>query len=287
MVLASSMSFLDRIAECNAHDLSCFLPFTIDGARLGWVRHDRVRRLAGFPDVFVVGVDAVSLHPALVDFEARSRAVDAVVRALEAEGAITGRRDEFYPVTNAFGVSPLLRIERCAVPHFGLRAFGVHMTGYVRRPDGLWIWVPRRSATKSTYPGQLDNTVAGGQPHGIGLLDNLVKECREEAGIAEALARQARFVGTIGYCLEAPDGLKPDVQYCYDLELPPTFVPQPVDGEMESFDLWPAARAVATVRDTRAFKFNCNLVLIDFFLRHGLLDLPETERARLRVALRG
>ena len=29
---------------------------------------------------------------------------------------------------------------------------------------------------------------------GLGLLDNLVKECREEAGIPEALARQARLV---------------------------------------------------------------------------------------------
>jgi hypothetical protein len=25
------------------------------------------------------------------------------------------------------------------------------------------------------------------------------------------------------------------------------------------------------VRDTRQFKFNCNLVLIDFFVRHGVI----------------
>ncbi|MBM3522574.1 MAG: DUF4743 domain-containing protein [Alphaproteobacteria bacterium] len=281
------MSFRDRIAECNVHDPSGFLPFLIGGARIGSIRSDRARRLAGFPDVFVVGAAEVSLHPHLDDFESRSRAVAAVVRELETEGAIMKRRDEFYPVAIAFESPPLLRIERSAVPHFGLRAFGVHMTGYVRRADGPWIWVPRRSFTKSTYPGELDNTVAGGQPIGISLLDNLVKECWEEAGIPEELARQARFAGTIRYRFEAPDGLKPDTQYCYDLELPPEFVPRPVDGEMESFELWPPARVVATVRDTRAFKFNCNLVLIDFFLRHGLLELPEAERAGLREALRG
>jgi hypothetical protein len=33
-------------------------------------------------------------------------------------------------------------------------------------------------------------------------------------------------------------------------------------------------------------KFNVNLVLIDFFLRHGLLDgLAEGQRARLRAGL--
>jgi hypothetical protein len=26
------------------------------------------------------------------------------------------------------------------------------------------------------------------------------------------------------------------------------------------------------VSETREFKFNCNLVLIDFFVRHGLVD---------------
>lgn len=281
------MSFMDHIAACNRHDLSGFVPFSVGAERVGWVRHAMARRLAEFPDVFDVAPDAVSLVPGLADFTRRSEALDRVVRALEAEGRITGRRDEFYAVTNDFDAPPLMRIERAAVAHFGLRAYGVHMTGFVRRDDGIWIWVPRRAKDKSTYPGMLDNTVAGGQPIGLGLLDNLVKECREEAGIPEALARRARLVATIAYCAEAPDGLKPDLQFCFDLEMPAGFTPRPVDDEMESFELWPASRVIATVRDTGAFKFNCNLVLIDFFLRHGLLDLPEFDRAALRTALGG
>ena len=78
------------------------------------------------------------------------------------------------------------------MPWFGVRAFGPHMTGYVRRKDGLHIWVPRRSFTKPTFPGQLDNTVAGGQPAGIGLHDNLIKECAEEASIPRQLAEHLR-----------------------------------------------------------------------------------------------
>ena len=40
------------------------------------------------------------------------------------------------------------------------------------------------------------------------------------------------------------------------------------------------------VRETREFKFNCNLVLIDFFLRHGLADSADGDPAALRAALR-
>jgi hypothetical protein len=86
--------------------------------------------------------------------------------------------------------------------------------------------------------------------------------------------------------MEAPDGLKPDVQFCFDLEMPEDFVPRPADGEMEGFELWPAARVMETVRGTRAFKFNCNLVLIDFFLRHGLIGAQDPDRPALAAGLR-
>ena len=56
----------------------------------------------------------------------------------------------------------------------------------------------------------LDNMVAGGIASGIGIFETLVKECQEEAGIPEALAKKAVPVGmircsiakfTINYCL--------------------------------------------------------------------------------------
>ncbi|MCK4868615.1 MAG: DUF4743 domain-containing protein, partial [Alphaproteobacteria bacterium] len=41
---------------------------------------------------------------------------------------------------------------------------------------------------------------------------------------------------------------------------------------VESFELWPVERVIETVRETFEFKFNCNLVIIDFLIRHGLID---------------
>jgi len=88
-----------------------------------------------------------------------------------------------------------LKMERAACPHFGVRAWGVHMNGYVRCDDALHMWVATRARDKPTYPGMLDNMVAGGQPHGIGLYDNMVKECAEEAGIPFGIAARLRSVG--------------------------------------------------------------------------------------------
>jgi isopentenyldiphosphate isomerase len=186
-------------------------------------------------------------------------------------------REEAYPVTWAFSDPPLMAMERAAVPWFGVRAFGPHMTGYVRRKDGLHIWVPRRSYTKPTFPGQLDNTVAGGQPIGIGLHDNLIKECAEEASIPRKLAEQAKAVSTIAYLNQSGAQLKPDLMTCFDLELPEDFTPRANDGEVHAFELWPVRRVFETVRDTTEFKYNCNLVLIDFFVRHGLLSADDPQ----------
>ena len=42
----------------------------------------------------------------------------------------------------------------------GIRQYGVHMNGYIYDVDNeLKMWIGRRSPTKPTYPGMLDNTV--------------------------------------------------------------------------------------------------------------------------------
>ncbi|MED6310149.1 MAG: hypothetical protein VX624_09650 [Pseudomonadota bacterium] len=58
--------------------------------------------------------------------------------------------------------------------------------------------------------------------------------------------------------------------------MPADFEPVAADGEVDEFMLWPIEQVAAKVRDTFAFKFNCNLVIIDFLIRHGILD-PDSE----------
>ena len=93
-------------------------------------------------------------------------------------------------------------------------------------------------------------------------------------------------MSAVTYCLEHETGIKPDCMVCYDLELPEDFEPRCVDGEVEAFELWPIEKVAETVRDTREFKFNSNLVVIDFLARHGLLDDEDPDYLDLVKGLR-
>lgn len=273
------MSFLDHIVFCNACDLANFVPFRVEGRQLGWVKRELLAALADFPDTVVVGDDGVTLAPHLVTPAARSRAMEAVARALSDDW-----RDEPYAVGARFGET-VFEIDRSCVHLFGFRAHGVHLNGFTRESEELSLWVPRRAADRGSYPGQLDNTVAGGQPATLGLRANLIKECHEEAAIPSALASRAALVGRLGYRMAVGGGMKRDVIFAYDLELPRDFTPRNRDGEVADFRLLPAADVRDIVENTDDFKFNCNLVLIDFFIRHGLLTPGHPDFAAIRERL--
>lgn len=285
------MSLLDRIAEANHCDPRGFLPFRIAGQRIGFVRDRFADTLQQWPEVFSLGQGGVTLAPPLnrpdTPEAARTEAVAGVLDRLRAAGRFgTHWWNERYAVNRHFAEPPLLRIERAAVQPFGVCGYGVHINGYVRRDDGLHLWIGRRSRHKPTGPGKLDQMVAGGQPAGLGLLDNVIKECAEEAAVPETLARTARPVGAVSYCRETEAGLRPDVLYCFDLELPTDFVPVNTDDEVEAFYLWPVEQVLEIVRDTTEFKFNCALVMIDFLIRHGCIDPADPDYLALLAGLR-
>jgi hypothetical protein len=53
------------------------------------------------------------------------------------------------------GANGFVTVERFSRSLFGLTSRGAHMTAYVKSPDGLKIWVPRRAYHSFTYPGIL------------------------------------------------------------------------------------------------------------------------------------
>ena len=233
--------------------------------------------LTDFPLVFHIDGETVSLNPTLATAESRTAAVAGVLKSLARRGMIPGWRDEPYPVGLSFDGEVCFTMERAAVPLFGVRAYGVHINGIVIDGGGLKMWVARRSLSKPSAPGKLDHLVAGGQPAGLGLKENLIKECAEEAAIPKKLAELATSAGAISYCTLRPEGIRNDVLYNFDLELPPEFTPRNTDGEVEEFFLWEIEQVMERVRETDDFKFNCALVIIDFLLRRGLIppDHPE------------
>ncbi len=280
------MSFLNKVAACNVHDLTRFRPFRVDGVQIGWVRPSLVERLAPMGHIFETDREGIRLHPGLTGFGDRSAAMSEAVDTLSTAGHIPARRGEDYSVKEAWSEPALFTIDRCAAASFGVLAFGVHVNGYVTRPDGIHMWIARRARDRLVDPGKLDCMVGGGHPHGLSVRENLIKECAEEAGIGRDLTLTARSVGALGYVLEDDRGLKRDVHFVSDLVLATDFTPQNTDGEVESFQLWPIEEVAARVRDTHDFKFNVCPTIIEFLIRHGLLTPDDPDYLAIVMELR-
>jgi 8-oxo-dGTP pyrophosphatase MutT (NUDIX family) len=278
------MTLLRHIRQCNEHRPDRFIPFWHGDHRLGLIRKKNAEELHRFPTAYEVSATGVRLTVD-GDFDALSTIIEETTEHLVAEGLVAKWRNEFFAAAPRWGAPAHFKIDRGAVPFFGIRAYGVHLNGYRRDGDTLKLWVGKRSPKKAVAPGKLDNLVAGGIDYVHGLAETLVKECEEEANLPAALAHKAVPVGAVSYRMEVTHGLRDDVLFCYDLEVPPDFTPKNNDGELVAFTLESAADIMAMVRDGDAFKFNVNLVLIDFALRHGLISPDDPEYLDLVTTL--
>lgn len=260
-------------------------PFRIAGEQVGWLGPELAQALASFPrEVQAARDGGLALAEGLRSPAARGEALAALARALEGRGFFR-LRDEPFDVRARPGGPVLATLDRGALPAFGIQAEGVHVNGRVTRPDGLHLWMGWRSRDKTVAPGKLDNLIAGGIPACLSIEETLAKEAEEEASLPAGLAARARPVGRVSYVMREETGMRRDILHLYDLDLPADFVPQPNDDEVERFELWPVRRVLETVRDTDEVKFNVNLVLIDLFLREGLIDPHSEEGRRLRAGL--
>jgi 8-oxo-dGTP pyrophosphatase MutT (NUDIX family) len=277
---------IDQINNIPQDVYSSLLDFVVDGITLGKVTPSRAKLLsetdAGQGPVFAIQDGKVALTAVAGDTsESRTLAVEKVMEKLRDDGVVTGWRDELYPVAESFYSEPIFLMERAAVALLGIREYGVHVNGLVQSSptEAPKMWLGRRSPTKSKYPGMLDHIAAGGQPAGIGLLDNVVKECFEEAGIPfDMTFAGIHAAGAISYEFysSSKDQVTRAVMFNFDLYLPPDFEPKPVDGEMTEFILWDIQQLKESMDPDYPdpIKPNCYVVIIDYLLRTGKLS-PE------------
>lgn len=278
--------FARRVEENNG-PLGDGVEFVLDGASVGQLQPEFAELIASYDSCFAwtsASKTSLGLAPVVAagSCDERTAAVAEVTASLKERGVVTGWRDELVTVATRFDAPPALMMERAAYPLFGIKGYGAHLNGFVRCPDGQTrLWIGKRAATKQTWPGKRDHLVAGQIGGGLSPQETIIKECFEEAGIPEPLARTSRPVGFVSYRGQDEQGrLKNDVLFCFDLELPADFKPEPVDGEVESFELMDLEAVAdliqASPEDPGAFKPNVNLVIIDFLVRHGFVppDAP-------------
>ncbi|CAR26402.1 ZYRO0B08844p [Zygosaccharomyces rouxii] len=215
----------------------------------------------------------------------RNAKIDRIARILYEKSElkeIKGWRDEKYAVY-VHG-SPYVLVERAMAGVLGIVTYGIHVNGYLidTKTNGIKFWIPRRSATKPTWPLMLDNIIAGGigYPHGIN--DTVIKESMEEANLSKTdIERRIRAAGVLSYFYfpQRFDQVNFDsesayivgeVEYIFDLALSEDVVPKPNDGEVDSFNLLTLQETIDAIA-RKEFKPNCALVMTDFLIRHGYI----------------
>ena len=280
------MSLYDHIETCNVHSFDDKMPFRVGGRQVGWVGENVASRMTRWDHYFEITDNSVDILESLNDVESRSKALAEAGAALVVQQALPRNRKELCSVTEKFGGEGLMCIDRAWLESFGVISYGVHVNGYVQTAAGPELWIGVRSKNRGVAPGKLDNMVAGGLPVGLTLAENVIKEAAEEASVPEDVASTARPAGVITYMLDTERGMRRDMLFVYDLELPADFTPVNEDGEVSGFVKWPAQQALRVVEETDEFKFNVNLVLIDFAIRHGLIAPEHPDYVRLIKGLR-
>jgi 8-oxo-dGTP pyrophosphatase MutT (NUDIX family) len=277
------MGLAERISAARTFERERFKTFAVDGAAVGWVRHDLAARLRQFTDVFAIGETAVTFVPGLNGVEERSAVMAKVARSLAAQRLLTPWRSETYDIGRTGSGACLFRLERAAVRFFGFTAHAVHVNGLVEGPGQRSMWIARRSDDKAIDAGMLDNMVGGGLASGLTVRETLVKEAWEEAGIPRALAAGARPEGTLEIVREVPEGLHAEVIHVHDLVLPADFVPSNQDGEVSELRLVALEAVRAEIEGSARYTVDAAMVAMDCLVRAGVLDGRWREPIRARV----
>ncbi|KAK8150763.1 hypothetical protein G3M48_008937 [Beauveria asiatica] len=272
----------------------------------GFIHPTTVERLP-WPSPFRIDHAAATVTLAVPTAALANAALQAAVDAAIACGrfpTLNGLHSEPFCVPGvaaaAYPDPGPIRIERFAATLFGINTRGAHLTAYVRDPATraiVGVWVARRSRSLYTYPGMLDSAVAGGVKADDSPLDCMLAESDEEARLPPAVvAPRLRPAGVVTLANRNPRTalIHGEILYVYDLDLSPPpgseagalgLVPLPGDdGEVDEFILMEWQDVVRRMK-AGEFKPNVCAIMIDFFIRHGLVT-PEGEDQYVEICNR-
>ena len=212
-------------------------------------------------DLVSIGADQVNIT--LRRPKELSESLYQLAQRMRLGGFIPGWRNEDFAWLDQHGHQSF-RLERAAFRTFGFRSMATHINGYTKANT---LWLGRRSETKTTDPGKLDNIAAGGITADETPWVSAKRELWEEAGVPAKLADEIEPVGRIHMRRPIPGrGFHDELLFIYDLELADNFVPTNHDGEVSGFIEISLAEAAARILADE-FTSDAALVTADFILR--------------------
>jgi 8-oxo-dGTP pyrophosphatase MutT (NUDIX family) len=232
------------------------------------VDRNHLHALAGWPAWLKVSDEQVELIA-----DEPGAALATINASLRDAGLVRAWRDEFFALLGPQTGQRLARMERAACRFWGTLTLGAHANGYLADAQGRpsHLWIARRSASKATDPGLLDNLIGGGVSDGQTPHQTLLREAWEEAGLSPHQLGSMQASSVLRLHRDVAEGLQLEDLYCFDVLLPPGLQPINQDGEVAGFECMPVQQAL---RETagNGMTVDAALVTLDFALRHRLLE---------------
>jgi 8-oxo-dGTP pyrophosphatase MutT (NUDIX family) len=181
----------------------------------------------------------------------RSQALQDMLVQHFNKGLFAGWRDEKFSYWSSTNDCPnpdvpdLLSVERAGFRYLGMMSHAIHINGFL--PDGR-LWCGRRSKSKATDPGLLDNVAAGGLPTGETVLSCALRELSEEAGIIHIDKTALVDAGIVRTSRREGEGWHDETLRVYNLALAQNFRPNNQDGEVDEFVCLHPSEVVALIR---------------------------------------
>ena len=238
-------------------------------------------------------------------FQRRTIAFEHVTKHLLSCGVISRKHTDMYPIYpftkkkddyEGNKKEILAHVNRNSAPYLGVDSVGVHLHCYVcedttavcNKPTGIWL--AKRAANKSHHPNLYDPAVAGGQPSNLSILENIVKEAYEEAGVLSEWIYHNSKDRTFSDHTHDPltittaksDGscMKRSLYYSGDLRVPNCWVPTAVDGEVAEFKLYTMRELEDELRHGNSVRPSMVAVLLDFMIRHKVLCIESEDNIK-------
>jgi 8-oxo-dGTP pyrophosphatase MutT (NUDIX family) len=249
----SQGEFLQSLLDAACHQPpEDWVPWHCGTNLLGYLSRDRADWLVGLLPACVRNGARVQWNSGTWSITERSAALQDLLERARDMGLVPGWRNEKFSLRFATatatasgghrdvkGTEPdnpdegvFLQVERAGFRFLGMRSEAVHINGFT--VDGQ-LWCGRRSLTKATDPGMLDNLSAGGLPCGETLLGCAVRELEEEAGFTVPAGAMLRAQGSVLTARLEPQGWHEEVLHVFNMTLPNGFVPVNRDGEVAEF----------------------------------------------------
>lgn len=243
----------------NKFDLTKFIPIKFKKKKVGWLHQDNKHILPYFDESeSYINIDRIMNYS------------KNVLDDIEIEHCPLFYYESIKPKVifdhkRTFGSDKIYTIKRNHLSLFGFPAYGVHCNVWSKYKNSFIIHLAKRSTKLKNFPGLYDNLIAGGQPDGISIIDNLKKEAFEEAGLNAFYINPAVKGSNVHYMHNERKNFNSAIIFNYHLEKKSEmkFVNQ--DGEVDDF-LSIDIENLYEILERGLLKPNCIIPILDFLI---------------------